>query len=174
MAGESDKKGNIDDGVEIYMDLYKALQIGNWNAAKEFLDGHPHTISAKITALDKTALHVATEAGHVHIVEELVKEMSEENYLEIKDFYGFTPLARAAYNGKYRMAECMLGKNENLISIDDEQGNIPVVLALCSGHLKLARYLYLRTPPEILSPESGTMGASVVCEAIYCKALGKN
>ena len=67
----------------------------------------------------------------------------------------------------------MLGKNENLTSIGDD-GNIPVVLALFNGHLKLARYLYLRTPPEILLPENGTMGASVVCEAIYNKALGKN
>ena len=112
MAGESDKKGNIDDGVEIYMDLYKALQIGNWNAAKEFLDRHPLAISAKITVTEKTAIHVAGEAGHVHIVEELVKQMSEEN-LEIKDIEGFTALARVIYNGNYRIAECMLGKNEN-------------------------------------------------------------
>ena len=174
MAGESDKKGNVDDGVEIYMRLNKALQIGDWNAAKEILDRHPNTISAKITALDKTALHVATEAGHVHIVEELVNEMSEENYLEIKDFEGFTPLARAAYNGNYRMAECMLGKFENLIRIATDEGNIPVVLALFNGHLKLARYLYLCTPLEILLPENGTMGASVVCEAICNNALGKN
>ena len=69
MAGESDKKGNIDDGVEIYTDLYKSLQIGDWNAAKEFLNRHPHAISAKITVREKTALHVAVEAGHVHIVE---------------------------------------------------------------------------------------------------------
>ena len=54
MAGESDKKGNIDDGVEIYMDLYKALQIGDWNAANKFLDRHPHAISAKITVREKT------------------------------------------------------------------------------------------------------------------------
>ena len=99
--------------------------------------------------------------------------MSEEN-LEIKDIFGFTALARAAYNGNYRMAECMLGKNENLISIGDYDGNIPVVLALLNGHLKLARYLYLLTPPEILFPENGHMGASVVCAAIYNKALGKN
>ena len=173
MAGESDKKGNIDDGVEIYMDLNKALQIGNWNAAKEFLNRHPHALSAKITVTEKTALHVAAEAGHVHIVEELVKQMSEEN-LEIKDIDGFTALAQAAYAGNYRIAECMLGKNENLISIGDDDGNIPVVLALYNGHLKLARYLYLLTPPEILLPENGTMGATVVCEAIYNKALGKN
>ena len=169
MAGESDEPGNI----KIYMDLFKALQIGDWNAANEFLKRHPHAISAKITVTDKTALHVAAEAGHVHIVEELVKQMSEET-LEIKDIYGYTALARATYNGEYRMAECMLGKNENLISIGDKEGYIPVVVALYYGHLKLARYLYLLTPSEILMPENGTMGAAVVCEAIRNKALGKN
>ena len=173
MAGESDKKGNIDDGVEIYMDLYKALQIGDWNAANKFFDRHPLAISAKITVTDKTALHVAVEAGNLHMVEELVKKMSERN-LEIKDSEGWTALARAAYFGNYCIAECMLGRNENLISIRDANGDIPVVLALYNGHLKLARYLYLLTPPEILLTENGTMGATVVCEAIYNKALGKN
>ena len=173
MAGESDKKGNIDDGVEIYMDLYKATQIGDWNAAKEFLNRDPRAISAKITANDQTALHVAALAGHVHLVEELVKQMSEEN-LEIKDIDGFTALALAAYKGNYPIAECMLEKNEKLLGIATENGTIPVVLALKNGHLKLARYLYLLTPLEILMPENGTMGASVVCEAIYNKALGKN
>ena len=173
LAGESEEAGNIDDGVEIYVGLYKALQIGDWNAAKEFLDSHPYAKSAKITANDKTALHVAVDAGQVHIVEELVKQMSEEN-LEIKEIYGYTALAGAAYHGNYRIAECMLGKNENLISIGADEGIIPVVLALYNGHLKLARHLYLLTPLEILLPENGTMGASVVCEAIYNKALGKN
>ena len=170
MAGESDKNGNIDDGVEIYMDLNKALQIGDWNAANEFLDRHPLAISAKITVKEKTALHVAAEAGHVHIVEELVKRMSEEN-LEIKESDGFTALALAAYKGNYPIAECMLEKNENLIRIATNDGDIPVVLALLNGHLKLARYLYLLTPLEILMLENG---ASVVCLAIYNKALGKN
>ena len=136
------KKGITEDGVEIYyMDLRKALQIGDWNAAKELLNRHPHAISAKITGRDKTALHVATEAGHANIVEELVKQMSEEN-LEIKDDEGFTALAVASYNGNYRMAECMLGKNENLIRIATNERNIPLKLALFNGHLKLARYLY--------------------------------
>ena len=175
MAGESDNEGNIDDGFEFYMDFYKALQIGNWNAAEEFLYRHPKAINAKITATGKTALRVAAEAGHVHIVEELVKLMTAEN-LEIKDIYGFgfTALAWATYFGNYRIAKCMLGKNENLISIGDDFGTIPVVLALKNGHLRLARYLYVLTPSEILMPERGTMGATVVCEAIYNNALGKN
>ena len=68
----------------------------------------------------------------------------------------------------------MLGKNQNLINISSKQEDNPVVLALLNGHLKLARYLYLLTPLEILMPENGTRGATVVCEAIYNKALGKN
>ena len=174
MAGESDVKGITDDGVEIYyMDLCKALQIGDWNAAKEFLNRHPYAISAKINIRDQTALYVAAEAGHVHIVEELVKQMSEEN-LEIKDTEGLTALALAAYIGNYRMAECMLEKNENLIRIATNDGDIPVVLALLNGHLKLARYLYLLTPPWILLPENGTVGTAIVCQAIFNGALGKN
>ncbi|XP_050281355.1 uncharacterized protein LOC126722236 isoform X2 [Quercus robur] len=168
--GESNKEGDIDDGVEIYMDLYKALQIGNWNAAKEFLNRHPHAISAKITVRDQTALHVAVEAVHVYVVEELVKQMSKED-LEIKDDEGFTALALAAYKGKYRMAECMLELNENLISIATNVGSIPVNLALSNGHLKLARYLYFLTPLEILKPENGATGSLVVCCAIYVNAL---
>ena len=165
--------GNTDVGVVNYMDLYKALQLGDWKAAEEFLNRHPHAISAKITVWEKTALHVAAEAGHVHIVEELVKRMSEED-LEIKDIDGNTALAQAAYYGNYRIAKCMLGKNEKLISIPTYTLEIPVCLALFNGHLKLARYLYLLTPLEILNPENGIFGSIVVCEAIYSQALGKN
>ena len=174
MAAESDEEEKIeDDGYGIYMDLYESLKNGDWNAAKEFLNVHPHAISAKITVSGQAALHVAVEAGHVHIVEELVQRMYEESLL-IKDREGFTALALAAYNGNYRMAKCMLGKNEKLISIRNNDGNIPVGMALYNGRLKLARYLYLLTPPEILRPENGTIGATVACQAIYNNALGRN
>ena len=173
MAGESDQKGNIDVGVESCMALYKAIQVGDWQAAEEFLNSHPHAISAEIAVGSKTALHVAVEAGNVHIVEELVKLMSEGN-LRIRDIEGFTALARATYNGNYRMVECMLGKNENLVRIPTYGGTNPVGLALHNVDLELARYLYFRTPLEIRKPENDFTGSVVVCEAIYCKALGKN
>ena len=165
--------GNIDVGVENYMDLRKALQIGDWKAAEEFLDRHPLARGAKITVKDQTALHVAAEAGHVHIVEKLVNQMSKET-LEIKDDRGSTALAVASFNGNYRMVESMLGKNVNLIGIADGKRDFPVILALVNGHLKLGRYIYLLTPPEILMLDDGRIGAKVVCEAIDKKAFGKN
>ena len=163
----------IDVSVESCMDLYKAIQIGDWNAAEEFLNSHPDAIRAKIAVGNKTALHVAAEAGHVHIVEALVNLMDEDD-LGIRDIEGFTALARATYNGNYRMVECMLGKNENLVRIPTCGGQIPVGLALHNVDLELARYLYFRTPLEIRKPENDFTGSLVVCEAIYSKALGKN
>ena len=173
MTGESDKKGNINGGVKIYEKLNEALKIGDWNAAKEFLKLHPNAISAKITGRDKTAVHVAAEAGHVHIVEELVELTSAEN-LGIKDGVGYTALACAASKGNYRIAECLLGKNKDLISIAVNGGTIPVVLALYNGHLELGRYLYVLTPLEILEANNGTDGASLLYTAISNNALGKN
>ena len=173
LAGESGQDGNIDDGVEIYVDLYKYLKIGDWNAAEKFLNCRPHAITAKITDRGYTALHVAAETRHVHIVEELVKRMSKED-LEIKDSLGCTALAIAAEIGNKRMAECMLQKNVNLVSIPTNCGMIPVLLALRNGNLNLAKELYLNTPLEIFVSGTGTMGAGVVIQAIYNNALGKN
>ena len=54
MTGESD----IDDGIEIYnwwLESWQGVSIGP-----------PHTISAKIAIRDKTALHIAAEAGHIY------------------------------------------------------------------------------------------------------------
>ena len=155
------------------MTLYKTLQSGDWKDANEFLRLHPDAISAKITVMGKTALHVAVAAGHVHIVEELVKQMSEEN-LEIQDAFGFTALHETTFGGNYRMAEFMLRKNKNLISIESDRKRIPVAMAITNGHVDLARYLYSLTPLEDLMPEKGNNGATLFTQAIYTRTLGKN
>ncbi|KAK7836356.1 hypothetical protein CFP56_022691 [Quercus suber] len=155
-------EGNINDGVEIYLDLYRALLIGDWDAAQGFLNRHPLAMSAQITSEEKTALHVAAKAGRVHIVAELV------------NLIGCPALASVACRGNYRMAEIMLERNARLIRIEDNEEDISVFNALYNGHLILARYLYLHTPLEILMRENSTMGASNIYEAILYKAWGKN
>ena len=169
MAGESHEEGNIDDVDEIYMNFYEALQQGSWTDAGRLLYFHPNAIGAKIAVTGNSALRVAAEAGQVGIVEELVKLMPEEN-LETKDF-GFSALAWAASNGNFRMTQCMLGTNANLLTIRNNFGTIPVVLALKNGHLDLARYIYLHTPSEILLAERSSIAATVVSEAIYNNAF---
>ncbi|KAJ7972048.1 Ankyrin repeat family protein [Quillaja saponaria] len=90
--------------IQQYAPLLKAVQSGNWEAAKAFLSAHPEAMRVGITYIGRTALHVAVEFRHLHIVEELVKLMSAQD-LEIKDSAGRTALAFAALIGNSQIAE---------------------------------------------------------------------
>ena len=149
------------------------MQSGDWIAAEEFLKRQPDAAVAKITGLDETALHLAVEAGHEDIVEKLVDLMSKED-LAIPNFFGGTALVYAIEVGNYRMAACMLIKNNNLPRIKDSDDDIPVNQAILRGHIELARYLYSFTPLEDLTPERGVYGATLCTQAIYNRSLGKN
>ncbi|XP_062173538.1 uncharacterized protein LOC133879000 [Alnus glutinosa] len=123
----SGQNGNVDYGQ--YKDLTEALKRGDWNATEEFLKGQP---GAKITDLGETALHLAVEAGHERIVEKLVDVMSEED-LATQTETGNTALVYAINAGNYRMTACMLGKNNNLVSIKDSNSIIPANKAFHDG-----------------------------------------
>jgi ankyrin repeat protein len=151
----------------------KAVRSGNWYAVEEFLVCHPDYAGLQITSLGQTALHIAIKAGHKHIVEKLVAQMSEEE-LEVKNKFGNTALDDIVFKGNYQMAVCMLRKNVNLVSIKNSVNQLPVVMAILYGHIKLARYLYSLTPEEDLKPEKGKDGATLCCLAIYKGNLGNN
>ncbi|XP_035541363.1 uncharacterized protein LOC108990128 [Juglans regia] len=159
------------DGHLMYADLYKAVQSGNWTAAREFLESWPTAAGARITHKGNTALHIAVAAGHLGVVEELVKLMRADD-LEILDYDGFSALTEAAVGGKKDMAQCMLSKNEKLISIASSVGQyLPVYTAISFGHIETARYLYSLTPPGDLMPERSYNGADLFINAISTRTL---
>jgi ankyrin repeat protein len=106
-------------------------------------------------------------------VEKLVDVMSEED-LAIQSNNGNTALVDAINAGNYRMTSCMLRKNNNLVSIEDSNSDIPVIKAFYNGHTELARYLYSLTPLEDLTQEKADNGATVCSLAIYNRSLGNN
>ncbi|KAE8022821.1 hypothetical protein FH972_008590 [Carpinus fangiana] len=152
-----------------YEALKKAIQSGDWIAAEEFLKRQPDAAAAKITKFGETALFVAVYTGHEHIVEKLVDLMSEED-LAIPNNAGNTALVEVISVGNYRMAACMLRKNNNLIRIRNYNA-IPVNLAMGVGHMELARYLYSLTPLGDLMPESGIDGSTLCIQAIHNRSL---
>ncbi|KAB1225595.1 hypothetical protein CJ030_MR1G020810 [Morella rubra] len=166
--GRGDEKSH--DYVK-YAALLNHVRSGDLDALKDFLRLHPKATSAKITFIDQTALHIVVLAGHEHIVEELVDRMSNDN-LAIQDIDGYTALARATTSGNYQMVECMIKKNQKLVSIAESSwGSILVVISMNFDYKELAHYLYSLTPQQDLEPEKGHHGASLVSFAIYILAL---
>ncbi|XP_062175092.1 uncharacterized protein LOC133880207 [Alnus glutinosa] len=164
----SGENGNVD--YVQYEALRQALKSGDWNAAEEFLKCQPDAKSAKITFSGETALHLAVKSGHERIVEKLVDVMSVED-LAIPNNNGNIALAYVVSAGNYRMTTCMLGKNNNLVSIKDENLDIPASKAIYSGYTELARYLYSLTPLEHLTQENAVDGATLCTGAIYNRSL---
>ncbi|CAB4268904.1 unnamed protein product [Prunus armeniaca] len=100
----------------LYKPLFDAVWRGDWNEAKEFNTLHPDAIRARHSYSNKTALCMATDLEHEHIVEVLVQLMSEED-LEIRDNNGWTALALAASRGNIKMVECMVRKSKKILDL---------------------------------------------------------
>ncbi|GMY23397.1 ankyrin repeat-containing protein npr4 [Fagus crenata] len=149
---------------------------GNWDYANQFLSSHPEAVSAKISSHGDTALHIAVYSGHLNIVEELVKKLSEEN-LKIKNKPGLTVLGLCAQIGSIEMAKCIIGKCGTLLSIRNcNYKLIPVVLAIMNNPnaIDMVHHLYDETPKEDLMPGKGIDGATFITQCIYAKAFGNN
>ncbi|EXB44300.1 Ankyrin repeat-containing protein [Morus notabilis] len=147
--------------------LFDAVRHGNWETAKTYLHQHPDAVRARINISGKTPLHVAVSDGHLHIVEELVQLMTEEDLLtRRKD--GFTVLAAAIEIGNISITKCLIRKNKKLLSIERRSSEIPVIIAVRLNFHEMARYLYTETPEEDLKlRDNGKTGSFLISECIY-------
>ncbi|KAG5239581.1 protein ACCELERATED CELL DEATH [Salix suchowensis] len=150
--------------------LYKHAHKGDWDATKNYLSRYPDAIKAKIKPCGGTALHVAASAGNLKVVEELVKLMSVEE-LEIQDDVGNTALSCAAIVGITKMAECLVSKNQNLVTFVNENEWIPLVEACICNYKDMALYLYSVTPVEFLCQDNGNHGSFFLQCAIGAQML---
>ena len=148
---------------------------GRWNDIESFFNKNPGTVSAKISPKGETALHIAVRAGHVKVVEELVKKLSPKDLKQKENNGGHTPLSLAAMNGFKEIAQCMIEKNTELTSILDKDGSLPVVRACNRGRKEVTRLLYNYTPPKELGPKKGEgkNGATLLGYCIATKFLGR-
>ncbi|GLT26364.1 hypothetical protein SLA2020_080570 [Shorea laevis] len=133
-------------------EIVSSLRDRDWDALKN-LD----RIAEIIFPGGITALHIATTLGHFEIVKELVK-IAREDYLEIQDDNGDTALSLAACNGKKEIAECLVQKNDKLLTILNKQGYAPLVVACVNRQKDMASYLYSITQIEFLLPENSNQG----------------
>ncbi|XP_020413794.1 uncharacterized protein LOC18787954 isoform X2 [Prunus persica] len=154
-----------------YKPLFDAVWSGDSNKATEFLTLHPNAVRARIPSTNSIALHMATELEHEHIVEELVRLMSEED-LEITDNGGWTALSVAANRGNLKMVECMVRKSKKILSIPTTSNQTPIILASINEQWDVVYYLYSVTPLQDLMPEKGPYGAGLLLYYIVGMKFG--
>ncbi|XVF14931.1 hypothetical protein REPUB_Repub09cG0103600 [Reevesia pubescens] len=160
-----DEDKDSKDAFIQYLPFYKAVDSGDLEGTKKFLDQHQDSLSSSLSADGDTALHIAVLAGHVDIVEELVGRMSAEQ-IAVKQKSGSTALNFAAIGGVPEIAELLVEKNRELLKIPNDHDQIPVVVAALYGHRDLVQYLYLETPMEELDPTSKNHGAILLTACI--------
>ncbi|XP_010550279.1 PREDICTED: ankyrin repeat-containing protein ITN1 [Tarenaya hassleriana] len=155
-----------------YISLFKSIDRGDFDAMKEFLNKNHEALTSKTMSNGDTPLHKAVLSGHIKIVEEIVRQIHDPNFLETKNDSEMTPLTYAATGGIVRIAECLVTKCSDLVSIGNKKGHIPVVVASLYGHRDLVRYLYSVTPLRDLDPSDesdenkGKNGAMLVTNCI--------
>src|SRR5690349_15203565 len=88
-------------------------------------------------ALNVTPLQSATSAGHVKIVEMLLKNRADPN---VREPGGYTPLHAAAQNGDPAMIRALLYGGADL-TLRSEDGQTPLDLSLKAGHGEAAKLL---------------------------------
>ncbi|XP_020416152.1 uncharacterized protein LOC18782140 [Prunus persica] len=162
---ETGHNNNDDESDVNYAPLYDSLKRGDWNAAKEFIDRHPEALTHRGSSSGGTALHEAIERKQLHIVEELLKLMTEED-LEIQDDNRCTAFFCALQKGMAPIVAKMVKKNKSLVTMrfTNVAGNTtPVLVAYAFGHWEIARFLYSLTPIHVLTQDnSGRDGAQLI------------
>ncbi|KAF8030334.1 hypothetical protein BT93_E2700 [Corymbia citriodora subsp. variegata] len=131
-------------------ELLIAAMRGDWKAGKEFLDGNPSAVRARITGNFETALHIAACRGHREFVEELVKVMMPDD-LDMQNKVGKTALCFAAASGVREIAKVMVDKNPWLPLIRDSNEVMPLCIAALSGKQDMVQYLLSVTDDSYLT-----------------------
>ncbi|GKV07290.1 hypothetical protein SLEP1_g19085 [Rubroshorea leprosula] len=139
-----------------YETLIKAISDGELSKVKKFFRENSNAISAEISEHGYTALHLAVYNGQEEIVKYLIESNLSLEELEIKDRFGSTALSIAArYGIGESIAQKLVRKNQNLLTIPDNEGKIPVHLACNTIQEKMIGYLYRETPLESLKEDRG-------------------
>jgi ankyrin repeat protein len=121
--------------------LYHAAFIGFHEIVEHLLLKYPHLVNA-ISGGAGTALHSASNAGHVEVLRSLVKYGAD---MEARGADGMSPLQLASFNGDPRVVHCLLDLGADPNFQDDGDCRLPPLSIVAkSGHSETVRVLLER------------------------------
>ncbi|CAN6805245.1 unnamed protein product, partial [Brassica oleracea] len=155
-----------------YIQLSQGISQGRVEVVKDFLNRRPDAVDEWINFYE-TPLLKACACGKPEIVKELLRRMTPEQMIPkmSQNASYHTPLTVVAVSGNMEIAEVLIAKNPKLLEIPGNNGQIPVVVAVENTQMEMARYLYIRTPVQVLLDEDGYHGSLLFLNAIFYKML---
>ncbi|KAJ4908822.1 Ankyrin repeat family protein [Raphanus sativus] len=155
-----------------YIQLSQGISQGRVEVVKDFLNRRPDAVDEWINFYE-TPLLKACACGKPEIVKELLRRMTPEQMIPrmSQNASYHTPLTVVAVSGNMEIAEVLIAKNPKLLEIPGNNGQIPVVVAVENTQMEMARYLYIRTPVQVLLDEDGYHGTLLFLNAIFYKML---
>ncbi|ESQ40378.1 hypothetical protein EUTSA_v10012899mg [Eutrema salsugineum] len=165
-------RGKVTNVYYAYTKLSQGISQGRVEAVKEFLNQRPDAVDEWIN-LYETPLLKACACGKPEIVKELLRRITPEQMLPKMSQHAsyHTPLTVVAVSGNMEIAEALVAKNPKLVEIPGINGQIPVVVAVENTQMEMARYLYSRTPVQVLIDHDGYHGSLLFLNAIFYKML---
>ena len=106
-------------------------------------------------------LWLASEAGHLEVVEALLAAGAEESVNTPDGYHGSTPLSKAVEGGHLEMVEALLaaGAGESVI-VPNNVGATAIWLACRAGHLEIAHALLTAGAGETINTPENEYGAT--------------
>ena len=120
-----------------FQPLGLACYFGHFEAAEYLIKAGAPINASSHNELRAAPLQSAAAAGHVKIVEMLLKHRADPN---IQEQGGYTPLHAAAQNGDSKMVRALLYGGADL-TLKSDDGKTPLDLAIESGHSEAAKLL---------------------------------
>ncbi|EOY20777.1 Ankyrin repeat family protein, putative isoform 2 [Theobroma cacao] len=152
------------------LELLKAIKESSLEPTKSLLTSQGHLATAAICDSSFTTFHFTIFKGQLDMIDEFLSTMSEED-LKLQDRTGRTVLHRAStYTKNSKIAQSLIRKNGELLTVQDCRGDIPLNYACWIGHKDMTHYLCNMTTREfLLSPENERQAALFVKDCINNK-----
>ncbi|KAJ9550972.1 hypothetical protein OSB04_015017 [Centaurea solstitialis] len=160
---------------------------GNWSNVQYRLQKHNFPLKEAINYEGNTVLHLAVEKGHYSFVNSLLgcqKKEEVKEALEVRNVDGSTALHIAAIKGKTNIAELLIKKHKELLTISreqekdnelltilDDKKQDPLSKAYSSMQFETCAYLFkaIKDKHKSIPPNYMAIGVDLLVNAISAK-----
>ena len=116
--------------------IIDAARSGSLEEVRSFLENDSDDANAR-DEYEQTPLHLASEKGHLQIVECLLENGADINARNVNLM---SPLQFAIWNDRLSIVQCLVENRAN-INVRNAQGDTPLHAAVCRGDLSIVKYL---------------------------------